>query len=248
MGDEKNPTPDQQETPAGQQTPGDSPGQQVDWKSRALELEDEVEHLESRYSGQQAVLQEAQESKASLSNQMDEMKAEVDRLQHELEQTTSGRSELEEELATAQAQAQELAAQQEKMDLVRKEYPDLLRFPLEALPDADDPDDLDAALGDFNEAVSSIVEEREAQIKAQLSEGAVPTPPAAQEEESGALGDNVQDAMAAMSELAGTEDFDDALDQYVELLGQEPGDENYKPPEDSLAGNSLQLEEDQYTL
>jgi chromosome segregation ATPase len=240
MGEEElNQTPDQQEAPAGTPTPDDSPGQQVDWKSRALELEEQVDQLQSRYSGQQAVLQEAQEKKANLSNQMDEMQAEVDRLQHELEQTTSGRSELEEELQTAKSQAAELAAKQAKMDLVRKNYPDLLRFPLEALPDADDPEDLDAALGDFNEAVSSIVEEREAQIKAQLSEGAVPTPPAAQDE-STALGEDIQDAAAKLSDLAGTDEFDEALGEFASMLGAEEVDKRYALSEDTLSGDLAQ--------
>lgn len=248
MGDERNQTPDQQETPAGAPAPDASPGQQVDWKSRAQELEDQVEQLQNRYSGQQAVLQQAQESKATLSSQVDELQAEINRLSHDLEQATTGRSELEEQLTTAQAQAQELAAKQQKMELVRKKYPSLLRFPLEALPDADEPDALDTALGEFNEVVSSIVEEHKAQVKAQLSEGAVPTPPAAQDEESGGLGDSVAEAAAKLSELAGTPEFDEALGEYVKMLSQEPADKKYKVPEDTMAGDWLELEEDQYTL
>ena len=236
MADNDNPTPDQQDTSAGTPAPDASPGQQVDWQQKAETLQTELEQFKSRYSGQQAVLQEAQEKRNALASEMDEMKATVDRLSHELEQATSGRSELEQELQSVQAEAATLAAQQQKMDLVREKYPDLLRFPLETLPDAEDPDDLDAALGQFNEAVSSIVEEQKAQLKTLLSEGAVPTPPAAQSQGNG-LGETLEDAMAKLSDLAGTDEFDDALARYEKMLSQDPADDRYRVGDDSLDGD-----------
>lgn len=241
MADTTNNAPDQQDDAAagtppssGGASPGGSPGQQVDdWEAKAREYQKQLEQAQNRYAGQQAVLQEAQESRKDLAAELDSVKGNLQQLMHEIAETQGAKSSLAEQLEALQTEAQQLRARQQKMDMVREKFPTLLRFPLEALPNAEDPDGLESALSTFNEAVSSVIADATAAVKAAYTQGAVPTPPAAQQQGS-SLGKTLEEATVRLNELAGTDKFDAGLAEYMKMLAAEPEDKEYRLREETL--------------
>ena len=221
----------------GDPTPDTSPGQQAQLEARIAELEGEVNTYKNRYSGQQSVLQQAQEQAKKLEQQVGTLAEERETLAQQLEQASSGKTELEKKFQSTQERLAELEVAKQKMDLVREKYPALSRFDPDVLPGAQDPEQLDAALGAFNEAVSNIVSEQTEAYRQMLQSGAVPTPPAAQDGKGTGLGATVEEAAARLSELAGTDKYEDALAQYTKMLAGDESDKRYRLQEDGLDGD-----------